>query len=215
MEISLVIQQVAILAIFMAISFFATKIKLIDDNTSKSMTQVLTGIALPALIINSFNMKYSKETIKFVVLILFISLGAHIINIVLSKLFYSKYKKDKSTILEFGTVFSNVGFMGLPLILELFGQEAVIYASVFMIPYHTLLWTYGDGRLSGEKSKSPIKKLIKTPALVAIFFGIIVFIIQIDIPYLINQPISMLSANIHVISHDITLINDNTWGKNS
>lgn len=194
MQTYFVTQQVIVLAILMAIGYIATKKNIIDDVISKGMTQILTAIALPSLILSSFNMTYSEDTLKGVLLIFTYSIGIHFLTMILAKLAFIKYPKGKNVVLRFGTIFPNSGFMGLPLIYELFGQEAVLYASVFMIPYHTLLWTYGESILSKEKAESPIKKLAKTPALIAVLVGTILFILKIQLPYVVNKPLSMLSA---------------------
>lgn len=194
MEIIFVIQQVTVLALLMAVGYIATKKNIINEDISKGMTEILTLIALPALIISSFNMSYSEETLKGVILIFAYSLIIHFLTIIVSKLFFAKYTRGKSSVFRFGTIFPNSGFMGLPFIFELFGQEALLYASVFMIPYHTILWTYGERLLSGKKGEAPIKKILTTPALIAILLGTALFIFKIELPYVVNKPISMLSS---------------------
>ncbi len=194
MQASFVTQQVAVLALLMAIGYVATKKNIINESISKGMTQILTAIALPALIISSFNIRYSKDTLRGVLLIFIYSLGIHFLTILIAKIFFVKYPKGKNVVLRFGTIFPNSGFMGLPLIFELFGQEAVLYASIFTIPYHTLQWTYGESILSKEKGESPIRKIATTPALIAIIIGTIVFILKIEMPYVVSKSLSMLSS---------------------
>lgn len=194
MQTSFVTQQVTVLAILMAIGYIATKKNIINENISKGMTQVLTAIALPSLILSSFNMSYSEDTLRGVLLIFIYSLGTHFLTILIAKLFFIKYPKGKNAVLRFGTIFPNSGFMGLPLILELFGQEAVLYASIFMIPYHILLWTYGEGILTKEKTDSPIKRLATNPAIIAVLLGTTILILKIEMPYVVSKPLSMLSA---------------------
>lgn len=194
MQTSFVVQQVTVLAILMAVGYVATKKNIINEEISRGMTLILTTIALPSLIISSFNVGYSKDTLRGVLLIFFYSVGAHFLAILISKIFFAKYPKGKNVVLTFGTAFPNSGFMGLPLILELFGQEAVLYSSIFMIPYHTLLWTYGEGILSKEKPESPIKNLITNPAIIAVILGTLIFIFNIQMPYVISRPISMLAS---------------------
>lgn len=194
MQASFVTQQVAVLALLMAIGYVATKKNIINESISKGMTQILTAIALPALILSSFNISYSKDTLRGVLLIFVYSLGVHFFTILIAKIFFVKYPKGKNVVLRFGTIFPNSGFMGLPLIFELFGQEAVLYASIFTIPYHTLLWTYGENILSKEKEESPIRKIATTPALIAIIIGTIVFILKIEMPYVVSKSLSMLSS---------------------
>ena len=188
-----VVQQVVVLAILMAVGYIATKKNIINEDISRGMTQILTNIALPALIISSFDFGYSKDRIKGLVMIFIYSLIIHGLIIVISKIAFIKYKKGKNGVLSFGSIFPNSGFMGLPLVMELFGQEGVLYASVFMIPYHTLLWTYGEGLLSEKKKESALEKLTISPALIAVAIGALIFILKIQMPYVISKPLSMLS----------------------
>lgn len=194
MEASLVAKQVAVLAVLMAIGYIGTKKNVINESTSRGMTSILTNIALPSLIISSFNMTYTNETLKGLFLIFIYSVGAHLLTALVVKFLYIKYSRGKSAVLRFGTIFPNSGFMGLPLIYDIFGQEAALYGSVFMIPYHTILWTYGESILAKEKGDSPIKKLVKTPALVAIVIGTILFALKIQMPYVLSKSFSMLSS---------------------
>ena len=194
MQTTFVIQQVTVLAILMSVGYVATKMKIITEEMSRGMTLILTNIGLPALILSSFNMSYSNDTLKGVILIFLYSVGIHLFTIVLSQILFIKYPKGKKSVLSFGSIFPNSGFMGLPLIFELFGQEATLYASVFMIPYHTIQWTYGENMLSKEKTKISIKKLATTPALVAVILGTLIFILKIEMPYIIGKPLSLLSS---------------------
>ncbi len=194
MQASFVTEQVIVLGILMAVGYVATKRGIITDALSNGITHLLTSIALPALIFSSFNIRYSKETIRGLLLAILYSLIIHTSIILLSKIAFRKYPAEKKQTFRFGTIFPNLGFMGLPLILEVFGQEAALYASVFMIPYHTLLWTYGEGILSKEKADSPFKKILKTPAIIAILLGTIALLLKIQEPYVIEKPIAMLAS---------------------
>jgi len=194
MEASLVAKQVAVLAVLMAVGYIGTKKKVINESISKGMTSILTNIALPALMLSSFNMTYSNEALKGILIIFIYSIGAHIINALVVKLLYIKYSRGKNVVLRFGTIFSNTGFMGLPLIYELFGQEAALYGSVFMIPYHTILWTYGESILVKDKEDPPIKKILKNPAIIAIIIGTIIFALRVQLPYVASKSLSMLSS---------------------
>ena len=195
MESSIVTQQVIVLLILMVVGYVAAKKGIIDENISDGLSNVLTVIALPALIISSFNVEYTSDILSGILLMIFYSIVLNLITILISRLLFTKYSRDKRAVLIFGTVFSNGGFMGLPLIAELFGQEALLYGSIFMISYHILMWTYGEGIISKEKSDLPLlKKLASNPVLIAIGVGIIVFIINRPFPYVISRSLSLLSG---------------------
>ena len=189
-----VVQQVGVLGILMAVGYIITKKNIINDDVSKGITQILTNIALPALIISSFSFGYSKDTIKAVAMVFIYSLIIHGITIIMGKLVFRKYKGGKNAVLQFASVFPNSGFMGLPLIMELFGQGGVLYASIFLIPHHTLMWTYGEGLYTKGEKESPLKKLATSPSLIAVVIGIIIFILKIDLPYMVDKPLSMFAS---------------------
>lgn len=99
-------------------------------------------------------------------------------------------------ILQFGLVFSNSGYMGLPLIRFVFGDATVIYASVYMIAINALTWTYGDSLMSGRPMtdrKAAIRKMFQNPALISIFIGLVLFFGKIPIPKLGLLPIRLLA----------------------
>lgn len=190
----IVIEQVTVLAILMAVGYIGGKVGILKDNENKSMTILLTHIALPALIISAFSLGYSKETLNGIITVFILSFLAHILSAIIAKIAYIKYPKSKNVVLRFGNIFANSGFMGIPFVTALFGEKALLYGSVFMIPFHILIWTYGEGLLRKEKEGSIIKKFSKNPAIISILVGIVIFILNIDLPKVIDQPVGMLSS---------------------
>lgn len=189
-----VIQQVVILGILMAVGFVGAKKDIINDEVGNGLAKILTNIALPTLIISSFNFSYSEDIINKIIIMFIYSLVINLIIIIMSKIVFIKYDKGKNAILKFGNIFSNAGFMGLPLILEFFGQEGLLYASIFMISYQSLLWSYGVSFFSKDKKVFNLKKLMNSPPLIGVVIGIMIFFLKVELPYIIERPISMLAA---------------------
>ncbi len=190
----MVIEQVTVLAVLMAVGYVGGKTGILKDNENKSMTILLTNIALPALIISAFSLGYSKETLNGIITTFILSFFAHTLAAIIGKISFMKYPKSKNAVLRFGNTFSNSGFMGIPFVYALFGETALLYGSVFMIPFHILIWTYGEGLLRKEKEGSIIKRFSKNPAIIAIIAGIIIFVLNVKLPKAISQPVSMLSS---------------------
>ena len=100
-------------------------------------------------------------------------------------------------ILRFAMTFSNAGYMGFPLINVLFGAEGMLYASIFNTFFNLLIWTAGIAlvdRSSGAAKRNLVVELIKKPALLAVAVGLVLYLGQIPVPYLIAQPISLLAG---------------------
>ena len=61
-------------------------------------------------------------------------------------------KEGKDTAIErFSSVYSNCGFMGIPLVNAMFGSEGVFYLTAFITVFNILAWTHGIIIISGEK----------------------------------------------------------------
>lgn len=193
----IIITQVAVLGVLMLVGMVARKTQIINDTISKGLSNILVNIALPAMIISAFEISFSKEMFQKVLLILLISIVLHFLFVLLAKSIFKKYPEDKKNVFHIFFIFPNAGFMGLPFIQAIYGEMAVLYASVFLIPHHILLWTYGQGLFMKEDQKEKkidILKHIKNPAVLAVIIGFILFIFSIKIPYLLSMPMSMLGA---------------------
>lgn len=189
----MVVEQVTVLAILMAVGYIGGKTGILKHNENQSMTILLTNIAMPALVISAFSLGYSKETLNGIITAFILSFLVHILAAIIAKFSYLKYPKAKNVVLRFGNTFSNSGFMGIPFVYALFGEKGLLYGSVYMIPFHMLVWTYGEGLLQKEKEGSIIKRFSKNPSIIAIFVGMIIFVLNIKLPRVIDKPVSMLS----------------------
>ncbi|AKL93933.1 permease [Clostridium aceticum] len=194
MEIFYVVNQVTVLAILMIIGYITRKKEILSDQLSNGLSSILIYIALPAMIISAFHFEFSIEMFKNIGLILILSTLIHVLLVVVNKLIFKKYEVDKRNVLNYFGIFPNAGFMGLPFILALYGETGVFYASIFMIPYHVLMWTYGQRLFAKAKDPSFMKALIIHPSILAIVIGLLTFIFSVNIPYVILRPMNMLSS---------------------
>ncbi|MHB1393909.1 MAG: AEC family transporter [Clostridia bacterium] len=189
-----VIQQVAVLAVLALVGFFARKKRIMNDELSKGLSSILMNIALPAMIISAYNFKFSMGMLQKAGLAVIFSIVIHTLLIGINKVAFRRYGIDKRNVLSFFNVFPNAGFIGLPLILQLYNQIGVFYASIFMIPFHILMWTYGQGLFMKDKKGLSIMSQAANPNIVSVMIGLLIFIFSIDVPYVIIRPLNMLSG---------------------
>ena len=180
-----VVNQIIILTFMMMIGVVLRKLKITTDEVNKGFSSVLMNLTMPCMIIYSFNFEFSMDMLKNAIMILFYSIGIHIILIVLSKLAYLKFEKSKKNAFKFATIFSNCGFVGYPIVQGLFGNIGVFYTSIFTIPFNIFMWSYGVMLFTGEKDLNSIKKNLINPALICTFLGVVIFLFSIKLP----QPI--------------------------
>ena len=101
------------------------------------------------------------------------------------------------------TIFGNVGFMGFPIISSLYGGGALLYASLFLLPYNILIYTYGvwemcksssEGSGAVKKSGRESIKQIFNIGVIFCIIAVVVYALGIKFPAWVNTTVSMLSS---------------------
>ena len=100
----------------------------------------------------------------------------------------------RQRVLRFGAVFSNCGFMSLPLQQALLGDDGVFYGAVFVAVFNLFVWSYGLVMMSGDIKQVSPKKIITNPGIIGVIIGMIIFFGQISIPEVISKPIGYFAA---------------------
>lgn len=185
-------EQVIILFILMFVGFISTKTKLITDKSISGFVNVLLYIVTPCLIINSFlSVEFTNDTIKFLLISAGCAVVSHIIGIAISFLIRDK-EETKKSVYRFGTIFSNAGYMGLPLAQAVFGNEGVFYGSVYVVVFNVIQWTYGI-TLYNKSGNSKLKTLIN-PGTIGVIIGLPLFLLKVTLPEVIGTPLGYLSS---------------------
>ena len=186
LEISTIVNSVISLFIMILVGVYASKKKIITPDTNKALTNILIQIALPFMILNSFMFDFNDNIKSNMIKTLFYSLTAYILVIIISYLLLLPINGDKKTVLHFGNVFTNTGYVGFPILFSIYGPEGVIYGSIFNMFFVIFVWTYGlllfKGNIKKEEVKQEIKGIILNPSIIAVFLGIIALIFNIQLP---------------------------------
>ncbi|EHJ25783.1 membrane transport family protein [Clostridioides difficile P71] len=141
---------------------------------------------------------FDSKMIQKILLLLFTSLIMYIVSIIIALLL--KYilkcndKKDLG-IYQYIVVFSNVAFMGYPVIEAVLGHEAIFYTAIFNLPFNLFSFTLGIYLLSkGSTSRGFSIKSLISPATIAIVIGLFLFVTGLRLPQFINEPLEMLGS---------------------
>lgn len=114
------------------------------------MAQMITVVTAPALILSTINSSGDLGTKGDAVNFLIIAFVTWIIFITTSYFVPKLLKAPRSMAgtVQFLTVFQNNGFMGLPLILTLYGPDATFYTSFINIPTNFFIYYFGVWAMS-------------------------------------------------------------------
>ena len=185
---------VLILFILIGVGFVANKTKLITDLGSRDMTNFILYIVTPCVLINSYQRDFDKEMLVGLLITSVAAILSFASNILISHMLIHDKDKRKEKTLIFASVFSNCGYMSLPLQSALLGEEGVFYGATYVVIFQIMLWTYGVIEMSRDIKNISVRKILVNPGVTGSLIGIVIFIFSIKIPFVISEPIRFLAA---------------------
>ena len=114
--------QIIVMFLLMFVGTYLYKKQLVTIEGSKQLGNLLLKIVVPIVILKSFAVEYSDEKQQILIITFILSLFVLLISMIVSHIIY---KKDP--ILNFASSFSNVGFIGIPLVQAVLGDDSVFY----------------------------------------------------------------------------------------
>ena len=206
MELALIsARQVVVFFMLIMVGYFAIRTKALKPEARQHFSSLLVSIVVPCMIVNSYIAEYDAEVFHGIVLAFVHSFILIMIGLIIAVLAARRMGADNRAIFEFAMIFSNAGYMGFPLIQALFGNEGLLYASSYNTVFNILIWTYGYARISGQvEVKQLTRTIVRSPAMIAVVVGLVIYLFQIPVPELIHQPISQIGGLNTPISMIIT-----------
>ena len=189
-----VLTQVIILFILIIIGVILAKTKVLGENGVKNMTDLVLYTVTPCVIVKSFIREFDAAALKNLLLSFLIAILSHIGFILISRILIRDKDESNQAVLQFGTIFSNCGFMSIPLQQALLGDTGVFYCSSYIAIFQLFIWSYGILTMSGDKKYVTPKKLIINPGLIGLGVGLVIFLLSIPIPKIIAEPISYMAS---------------------
>ena len=186
--------QVAVMFIIMSIGILCYKKKMISENTGAELSKFLLMIVNPCVILHAFQIEYKPELANGLLISALLAVVSNTLGVIIATLFIRKNPERKEYIVErFAIVFSNCGFMGIPLIQAIVGDIGVFYASTYVAVFNLFTWTYGVSIMKGKMSLNDIIKVLTSAPIISIVVGIFIFLFSIKIPTIIGKPIEFIS----------------------
>lgn len=192
-----VARQVFVLFALIGAGALMRKRGLINEAAASGIVNVLIIAVTPCLIIEVFQRPFNAAMLRELGIAFIIAFCAHIAIIIASSLMWRR-KDDSSCVLRLATVFSNAGFMGIPLEQAIFGDIGVFYGITYVATFNFIIWSWGLAvmkKRSGDGTMaSNWKIMVLNPGTVGLSTGLALFILRIKLPGMIATPISMMAS---------------------
>jgi len=196
MKFDIVLNQVVILFIIMIAGIAAAKAGIISYGVSKKLSELLLYVSSPMMVLSSFFFEYSLDKLLDALLVFALGSIFFILTIILSKVLFTGSDEKKKPILRFAIAFPNSGFIGLPMLKALFGNDGVFYGSFYVIAFNIFAWTLGitmfNGGKGGKEAVKTLKKALLNPVIIAVYIGLVIFVLRIPIPGAVKEAVDYM-----------------------
>lgn len=173
----------------------AYKAGIADEETGSRLTRILLNIISPCVILLSYQIDFDKERLYGLAVTAILSLASFVIAIAVSKIAVSKKTGPDMAVERMSIVYSNCGFIGIPLIDGILGGEGVFYMTAYLTVFNLFVWSHGIMLMSGksESAKKTARSLIN-PSNATIILGVFLFLTGIKLPEIIREPVGLIGG---------------------
>ena len=200
-----------ILAMFLMMATGAALYRggLINDVSSKGLANIAVYVATPAVILKSLATTFDAERLAIGGACAVLSVVFTFVCAGVARAVYGK----KNAIAQVGITISNMGFIGIPLVQFVVGEEYVFYVSACMASQIFITWSYAVYLIAQDKSVISLKRILTNPAVLSAIVGVVAFICSytptgaakafIDAMASLNTGIAMLVLGVYLAQSDL------------
>jgi predicted permease len=197
----LLMQQIVQLFLMIFMGYLIVKTGLVRDDDSKVLSKIILYLIVPCVIINAFQVDYTTDTVKGLLIAFAASVMTQVILLVVISVAGKLLHLNEVEVAS--VYYSNSGNLIVPIVTFILGQEWVLYGCVFMSVQLVFLWTHCKKIISREASYD-WKKIILNINMISIFIGVILFFTKIRLPEIIENTLASVGTMIGPASMIVT-----------
>ncbi|MFI3209169.1 MAG: AEC family transporter [Eubacteriales bacterium] len=198
MEISLLLlEKIFTMLIACFVGFIVVRGGVLSTKDSKVVSKIVAYVCSPCAIVSSYLIEFTEERLQGMMIAFALAVIWHIIIIALSKGVQKVFHLNN--IERASIIYSNAGYLVIPVVYAVLGPEWVIYTSAYAMIQTPLLWTHCKSVLCDER-KIEWKKVLLNPNFIAIYIGMAMFGFGVTFPTTILTVLDDFGGMIGTIS---------------
>ena len=190
MLISILLRQIAIMALLAAVGVYLSRKGFLSPQGTKDLGAILLRVIIPCVIVKSYITEFSRERLLELALSAGLALIGFILAMVISYLVFGKRRRLEN----FAASFCNAGFIGIPLAPAIIGEEGVFYIAASVALLNLFQWTYGVYIMADRKDAISAKTIAKNPVVIAIVIGVVLFVSRIPVPGIVTSTLGYIAG---------------------
>lgn len=187
-------QNVAVLFILIGIGFLCGRTKFLSDSAVTGMTDFVLYIVTPCIMIQTFQREFDIALAGAFLQALLFATASLFAAWLLASLTLHDPELRRQSVYRFSVIFSNCGFMALPLENALLGADGLFFGAAFLAIYNIGNWTLGLYMMSHNRKCLSLKRLITNPGIIGVAIGMLLFCTSTVLPDILSTPVDYLAA---------------------
>ncbi len=194
------LSQVFTLFLLIVVGYVVKKLRVVTEQIHLELSNLVLNVCLPAMVIHSMNFAFSPDVLvksgQLALAAFVIYSGTILLSYPLTRLLGAR--GQQRDIFQYVLVFSNVGYMGYPVINAVMGERGVFYTAIYNLAFTVLVWTYGvhlmtrGSAAAGDNHWVAQLKRVVNPNLIALVIGFVLFLFSIELPGPVSATIKMI-----------------------
>lgn len=196
MDIQVILMQMIQLFLVIALGYFLFKVKIFDESLNKKLTTFLLSVTTPAMIVSSVLSTTVSQGLEDIIFVFIVGFAIYLIMPILGYVIVKimKVPLPQQGLYIFMTVFSNIGFMGFPVMKAIFGNEAVFFTAIFNMIFNLFVFSAGVMIMNygtGQNVKLDPKNLL-SPGVIASLVALLIYFTKLTVPDIVSTTITMI-----------------------
>ncbi|HCM26991.1 MAG TPA: AEC family transporter [Treponema sp.] len=187
--------QVLVLFLLILFGYAARKARIMDDAALGHFSAFVANITLPALIVVSLQRPFSRGLLGSAAATLGLSVAVYAFSFAAAAVYPSLIRAGKKErgVQRYAIIFSNVGFMGFPVVEAVLGGDALFNLAIYNIPFYFLAFSVGAWLIARD-GKRPLLLTWRTfvnPSVAATLVGIALFLLSVKLPAPLHRALKL------------------------
>lgn len=195
----------AIIPIFSVIvaGFITGRLRFLDGSAATTLNRFIFYITLPALLFYTTATAKPEDILRYDFALIFLigSLLTVAIGVLGAKIFFKKSDSKEVILHTLSVTLGNTGYMGIPMLISLFGSMGGVAAVIGTITVNMPLTAIGICALqffcnkgTGKGWYVPFLDIVKMPFVFASFIGMCCALLEVEIPKTLLQTADLLGS---------------------
>ena len=194
MNLSIVFAKMAMLVLIMLLGYLCARIGITGPEFNQRVTPLVMNVLLTATILNSVLSvpDFTGRELLDYILVMTVMVALQMLPAwFLPRLMRTRSEDVGATRLV--TAFGNVGFVGLPVVAAIFGDEMVFFASLCNIPFNLALYSCSAAQLSPDGGRVRWQDVLNAPV-IATLLSVVLLLSRVHVPGVLADTISSVSG---------------------